>query len=153
MQVNEITTIATIVTTASVLIGVIFTILELRHLSKARKTDIIMRIYDRFSTKETVESMNKVGNAKFASLKEYQEKYGFVEAVEIASLFEGIGVLLEQKLIDIKMVDTLFGPTLNMLWRNMETVIHWMREGMKEPFFFSHYEYLITKLNEYRKSK
>jgi hypothetical protein len=153
MQVNEITTIATIVTTASVLIGVIFTILELLHLSKARKTDIIMRIYDRFSTKETVESMNKVGNAKFASLKEYQEKYGFVEAVEIASLFEGIGVLLEQKLIDIKMVDTLFGPTLNMLWRNMETVIQWMREGMKEPFFFSHYEYLITKLNEYRKSK
>jgi hypothetical protein len=153
MQQDDITVIASIVTTISVLIGVIFTILELRHLSKTRKTEIIMKIYDRLSTRETIESMNKVGNANFANFKEYQEKYGVTEVVELAALFEGIGVLLEQNLIDIKMIDKLFGPTLNMLWRNMEPLIYEMRKGMNEPFFFSHYEYLITKLNEHRKVK
>ena len=38
----------------------------------------------------------------------------------IAELFDGIGVLLEQNLIDIKMVDKLFGPTLNLLWDRMK---------------------------------
>ena len=137
--------------TISVLVGVIFTILELRHLSIARKTEIIMKIYDRFSSRDIIESMSNIGNAKFANFKEFQENYRITEAVEIAALFEGIGVLLEQKLIDIKMIDHLFGPTLNMLWRNMEPLIHEMRTGMNEPFFFSHYEYLITRLNEHRK--
>lgn len=141
----------TIVATISVLVGVIFTILELRHLSIARKTEIIMKIYDRFSSRDIIESMSNIGNAKFANFKEFQENYRITEAVEIAALFEGIGVLLEQKLIDIKMIDHLFGPTLNMLWRNMEPLIHEMRTGMNEPFFFSHYEYLITRLNEHRK--
>jgi hypothetical protein len=153
MQLEDITVIATIVTTISVLIGVIFTILELRHLSIARKTEIIMKIYDRISTREIIESMSDIGNAKFATFKELQEKYSVTEAVEIAALFEGIGVLLEQKLIDIKMNDHLFGPTLSMLWSNMAPLIHEMRTGMNEPFFFSHYEYLITRLNEHRKAR
>jgi hypothetical protein len=148
----DIPTIASIVTTVSIVIGVIFTILEIRHLAKTRKTEIIMQIYERFGTKEIVEAINRVGNAKFENITDYNKKYGFTDITLIAELFEGIGVLLEQNLIDIKMADKLFGPTLNLLWVRMKPVIYAMREGLKEPFFFSHYEYLINRLNEHRKT-
>jgi hypothetical protein len=148
---DDISTIATIVTTVSIVIGVVFTLLEIRHLTGTRKTEIIMKIYDRFSSKEIVEAISKVGAAKFESLDDYRKKYGLTEAIEIAVLFEGVGVLLEQNLIDIKMVDRLFGPTLNSLWERMMPLIYAMRKGLNEPFFFSHFEYLIKKLSAYRK--
>jgi hypothetical protein len=148
---DDVSLIATIVTTVSIVIGVIFALMELRHLTGTRKTEIIMKIYDRFGSREMVEAINKVGSSKFESFDDYRKKYGLTEAVEVAVLFEGIGVLLEQNLIDIKMVDRLFGPTLNSLWERMQPLIYAMRKGLNEPFFFSHFEYLIKRLSEYRK--
>jgi hypothetical protein len=148
---DDISTIATIVTTVSIVIGVVFALMELRHLRETRKTEIIMKIYDTFGSRELVEAMSKVGTAKFETLEDYRKKYGFTEVTEIAVLFEGLGVLLEQNLIDIKMVDRLFGPTLNSLWERMMPVIYAMRKGINEPFFFSHFEYLVKRLSAYRK--
>jgi hypothetical protein len=148
---DEISTITSIVTTLSIIIGVIFALLELRHLRATRQTEIIMKIYERFGTREVVEAINRVGNAKFENIVDYNKKYGFTDITLIAELFEGVGVLLEQNLIDIKMVDRLFGPTLNLLWVRMMPVLYAMREGLKEPFFFSHYEYLVKRLDSYRK--
>jgi hypothetical protein len=51
----------------------------------------------------------------------------------------------------MKMVDHLFGPTLNILWMRMQPVIYAMREGLKEPAFFPHYEYLVKRLESHRK--
>jgi len=146
----DVSAVSSIVATVSVVVGVVFALLELRHLTKTRKTEIIMRIYDKFGSREIVEAINKVGMAKFESLADYRQKYGFTEVTELAVLFEGIGVLLEQNLIDMKMVDRLFGPTLNTLWERMEPVIYGMRKGLNEPFFFSHCEYLVKRLSSYR---
>ena len=147
---DDISTIATIVTTVSIVIGVIFALMELRHLTGTRKTEIIMKIYDRFGSREMVEAIMKVGNAKFETMEDYRNKYGFTEVTEIAVLFEGLGVLLEQNLIDIRMVDSLFGPTLDSLWERMQPVLYAMRKGINEPFFFSHFEYLVKRLRSYR---
>ena len=149
---DDVSTVLSVITTASIAIGVVFALLELRHLSETRKTEIILKIYDKFGSREMLEAINKVGGSKFESLDDYRQKYGFTEATEIAVLFEGIGVLLEQNLIDIKMVDRLFGPTLNSLWERIQPLIYAMRKGMNEPFFFSHFEYLIQRLSVYRKS-
>jgi len=150
---TDVDTAVSIVTMASIIIGVVFAILELRHLNRVRRTDIIMRIYERFGNKELVEAINKVGAAEFTNLKEYNAKYGFTDISQVAVLFDGVGVLLEQGLIDIKMVDRLFGPTLFLLWRRMKPVIYAMREGMKEPGFFAHYEYLVDRLDAYREER
>jgi hypothetical protein len=136
---------------ASIIVGVVFTILEIRHLNRVRRTDIIMKIYEKFGTKEMVEAVNKVGATEFTNLKEYREKDGFTSITQVAILFDGVGVLLEQGLIDMKMVDHLFGPTLDILWVRMKPVIYAMREGLKEPAFFAHYEYLVNRLDSYRK--
>jgi hypothetical protein len=148
----DIPTVASIVTTVSIVVGVVFTILEIRHLAQTRKTEVIMKIYERFGTREIIEAINRVGNAKFENIADYSKKHGFTDISLIAELFEGIGVLLEQNLIDIKMVDSLFGPTINLLWVRMKPVLYAMREGLNEPFFFSHHECLINRLNAYRKS-
>ena len=149
----DISTITAIVTTASIIVGVIFTLLEIRHFNKTRKTEIIMKIYERFGSKEIVEAMNRVGASKFDNFENYNKKYGVTDITEIAVLFDGIGVLLEQNLIDINMVDQLFGTTIYLLWNKMEPVIKAMRKGLNEPSFFAHFENLINRLNVHRKRK
>jgi hypothetical protein len=149
----DIPTISAIVTTASIIVGVIFTLLEIRHFNKTRKTEIIMKIYERFGSKEIVEAMNRVGSAKFESFSDYQKKYGLTDITEIAVLFDGIGVLLEQDLIDINMVDQLFGTTVYLLWDRIDPVIQAMRKGLNELSFFAHFENLINKLNAHRNKK
>jgi len=145
-------TILSMVTTVSVVIGVIFALMELRHLTGTRKTEIIMKVYERFSDKEIVEAMSRVLTAgKFESLEDYGKKYGLTEAIMIANLYEGLGVLLEQNLIDIKMIDSLFGPMGNSLWKRMQPVVYALREFVHQPFFLSHFEYLVKRLNIYRK--
>jgi len=64
----DITTISALVTTVSIIVGVGFTILEILHFNKTRKTESIMKIYDMFGSKEILEAMNKVGASKFESL-------------------------------------------------------------------------------------
>jgi hypothetical protein len=149
----DIPTLSSLVTTVSIIVGVVFTLLEIRHFNKTRKTEIIMKIYDRFGSREIVEAMNKVGAAKFESFEDYSKKYGLTDITEIAVLFDGIGVLLEQNLIDVNMVDQLFGTTLYLLWDKIKPVIYAMRKGLNEPAFFAHFENLINKLNEHRKKK
>jgi len=79
--------------------------------------------------------MNRVGASRFESFEDYVGKYGVNDITEIAVLFDGIGVLLEQNLIDIKMVNQLFGATIYLLWNKMEPVTQAMRKGLNEPSF------------------
>jgi hypothetical protein len=147
----DVSTIATVVAAVSVVVGVVFTILELRHMTRARQTDIIMRIYDRFGSKEMVEAMYSVGQVRSETPATSPPRAAMTGVTQIAIIFEGLGVLLQQDLIDIKLVDSLFGPTLDALWEPIQPLIYYMRNSLKQPTFFSHFEYLYNRLNEYRK--
>jgi len=146
----DIPTISAIVVAAGVLVGLFFTLLELRHLARTRKTDVIMRIYDRFSSREMVDAIYSVGELRVRSGAPMpQEK--MVGIVQVSTLFEGLGVLLEKGLIDIELVDSLFGPSLDALWEPIRPFVYSTRESLKQPFMFSHFEYLHNRLNDYRK--
>jgi len=38
-----------------------------------------------------------------------------------------------------------------LLWEPIQPVIQGMRKSLKEPSFFSHFEYLYNRLTEYRR--
>jgi hypothetical protein len=147
----DISTIATVVAAVSVVVGMIFTILELRHMARTRRTDVIMRIYDRFGSKEMVEAIYSIGKLRSETPTTFPPQDALTGPIQIAVIFEGLGVLLQQDLIDLKLVDSLFGPTLEALWEPIRPLIHGMRDSLKQPTFFSHFEYLYNRLNEYRK--
>lgn len=48
----DVSTVSTIVATVSVVVGVVFTLLEVRHLARTRRTDVIMKIYESFRSRE-----------------------------------------------------------------------------------------------------
>jgi hypothetical protein len=142
-------TVSTIVATSSVVVGVAFTIFEIRHMAKTRRTDVIMRIYERFSNKEWVENTMKVTAAKFENFDDYRRRYGFTEVIQVATLFDGVGVLLQQNLIDANLVHSLFGTSVKLMWEKTRPVIYGIRETGGVTSMFSNFQYLYERLGAY----
>jgi len=99
---RALSTISTIVTAVSIVIGVIFALLELRHLTETRKTEIIMKIYDRFGSRELVEAMSKCRQSRIA-INRYRGRGANVQGDVVASswlLFDTKGHKLRTLLLE-----------------------------------------------------
>jgi hypothetical protein len=150
----DITLVSAIVAAVSVVVGVIIAILELRHLAKTRRTDLIMKLYERFGAREIVEAILKIGSLKLENFDDYAKRYGLVDAVQVIEIFEAVGTLLEQGLVDIELVDSLFGFSVSTAWEsNLLMLINGMRKGSNQPLFFSHVDYLFKRLSIYKEEK
>jgi uncharacterized membrane protein len=150
----DVTLVSAIVAAISVIVGVIIAILELRHLAKTRRTDLIMRLYERFGSKEIIENVIKIGSIKLESFDDYTKKYSIADAVQVIQIFEAVGVLLEQGLVDIEVVYSLFGMSVTRAWEsNLKILINGLRKISDQPLFFSHVDYLFKQLSIFMEEK
>jgi DNA-binding ferritin-like protein (Dps family) len=148
----DVSTIATVVATVSVVIGVIFTVLELRHMTRTRQTDLIMRMYEQINRRDVMEVMFRVAGSKFTNYEDYVKKYSLTDLAEVIGVFERVGLLLEQKLIDIRLVDRFFGDMVATFWERLGPVMNGMRNAARQPYVGMHFEYLYYRMRTYRGS-
>jgi hypothetical protein len=148
MKMLDIPSISAVIAAVGVLIGVVFTVLQLRDLVKTRQTDLIMRLYSRFGSEGFQKTFDKVRRREALSVHDYEEKYGWAEWVAIGTFFEGIGVLLYRKLIDIGLVDDLFTAPIKMSWDKMKDTIIEFRKEYGQPTIFEWFEYLYGEMKK-----
>jgi len=134
-----ITEISAIVAAVGVLIGVVLAVLELRNLVKQRKSDLLMRLHLAFSTKENSEVVLKFLSTEFKDYDDFVTKYGlpFDEGpiqtafVVVGNFFEGIGVLLKNKLVEIDLVTELFAA--EGFWLKWKPIVEGTRKQFNNP--------------------
>jgi len=147
---DDITTISAVIASVSVVVGVIFTILEIRHMTRTRRTEVILKIYERFGSKEIVEAVMKIG--EFKNYDDYVKKFGVTDTVQVLEIFDEVGILLEEGLVDLDLVEDLFSPSVTPEWEsNILALITGLRQVSKQPSFFSHVEYLFSRLRTNKK--
>jgi hypothetical protein len=144
----DVTEISAVIAAAGVLIGVVFTVLQLRDLVKTRQTDLIMRLYSRYGSEGFQKTWEKLRQRDLRDFHDYREKYGIAEWVGVGTFFEGIGILLHRKLVDIGIVDDLFTAPLNMTWDKMKDSIVQAREEYRQPTVFEWFEYLHNEMQK-----
>jgi len=66
--------------------------------------------------------------------------------IMVANLFEGVGVLLHRKLIDISMVADLL--PVEMTWEKIKPIVGGMRKQFNEPRFYEWFEYLYNEMKK-----
>ena len=62
------------------------------------------------------------------------------------SFFNGIGVLLHRKLIDIEMVDDLISVNIRGYWKKFGSLVYRSREIIDEPKLYFYTEYLYNEI-------
>jgi hypothetical protein len=163
-RVVDIQTASVMLASASVIAGVVYYALHLRHqararqdMVKARHADLLMRSYSTYGSKEFQEALWKVMELDFKDHNEYLKKYGSTALVTPANraiftvswFFNGIGLLLHSRLVDIDQVDDLFGYAVVWMWEIVKPVIlEGYRPQPKMQKSMQWFEYLYDEIKK-----
>jgi len=126
---------------------------------KTRKAQLFMQIYSSFQKEEFLRQFIDIMNLQWADFEDYWQKYGMVNNPEIASkihsvgtYLEGIGVLVNRRLIDLELVGELMTGIIERYWEKMEPTIISQREILNWPEAMEWTEYLYKEIKR-KKSK
>jgi hypothetical protein len=144
----DIQTASIAVASTGVLIAAIYYVLQIRNQTKIRQTDLVMRLYSTFGSKEFQDAWTRIESIEFKNYDEYVKKCGLGDYAQCATFFEGIGVLLQKKLIDINLVDALFSVPLKFMYERMKPIIEGNREQLHNQRVFEHFEYLYNEMKK-----
>ena len=149
----DITEISAMVAAAGVLVGVVYYILDMRNQSRMRQTELVMKLYSQFSSLEFQKMWQKVMKREAKDYNVYSHEYGTAEFLSVGIFFEGIGILLRRKLIDIELVDDMFTSPIKLTWERVKDVTLEGRRVRNQPEVFEWFEYLYNEMKKYQQSK
>ena len=144
----DIASLSAVVAVAGVLIGVVLTVLQLRNLVKQRQTELIMKLYSDFNSLEFQKMWEEILKRESKDADEYQEKYGWAEYTAVGMFFEGLGILLKRKLIDIELVDDMFTTHIKWTWEKVRDLVIEARKDSNQPEVFEWFEYLYNQMKQ-----
>jgi len=147
----DVSTVSILVASAGVLIAAAYYVLQIRYQTKLRQTDMVMRLYATFGSTDFQEPYHKAQSLDFEGFENYVKKYGSDIEVQTAlypvcAFFEGIGVLLHRKLINLDLVDDLLGTPIIWTWKRFEPMIIPWRESANRPQIWEWFEYLYNEM-------
>ena len=157
----DIQTISIAIASASVVAGVIYYSLQIRHQNlqikqqtKMRQTDVYWRLLSSFTSKEYVEAFLKIANLEFKDYNEFAKKHGsaFSETPAQAALgmvfnlFEGAGSLLYRNLIDIETISQML--PVSYTWEKVKPIVDGMRKELNQPPLYEWFEYLYNEMKK-----
>jgi len=149
----DIQTVSIVIASASVAFAAVYYILQIRHQNKLRQTDLIMRLYSVRDTKEFQESWKKVMSMESEDYRNCEKWHEWSDFMVVASFFEGIGILLHKKLIDIEMADDLFSYSIKTIWEKIREVVKAVRKHHNAPQIYEWFEYLYNELQKREQRK
>jgi len=156
MSFLDIPAISVVIASASVIGSAIYYMIETRHQRRIRQTESIIRLSPWFSldAKEIQEAISNVCSLEYTDYKDYLAKYaGKPEQISLKLLgnyFEGIGLLVYMKLVELDIVFDFWGDVAESVWDGNEELINGMREDSDTPFTFQYWEFLVK---EFKKRK
>jgi len=150
----DISTLSVVVAAASVLVGVIFALMQLRDFVRTRQTDLVMRLYSAYGSREFQEAWVETLRLEFKDYNDYLRKYGatsekpvYTSVNMVAAFFEGIGILLRRKLVNMDLVDDLFSSDIIITWQKMKPIVDGWRKHFNRPQISEWFEYLYNEMN------
>ena len=148
LDISSINAVSGILAAIGVLVGVIFTVLQLRDLVKTRQTDLAIRLYSTFGSREFQELLEKNMTEEYKDYSDLVKRHGLSEFMYVGLFFEGLGVLLYRKLIDIGLVDDLFSGFIKRLWEKSKYIAEDARKQLDYPEFAEWAEYLYNEMQK-----
>jgi hypothetical protein len=141
------------VTIFGVIIGVGYYVAITQIQIKNRKAQLFLNLYDQFKSKAFMETWTEMFfEWKWDDYDEFWAKYGpgepeeFGKFLSMCAYFEGIGLLVDMKLIDLEIVDKLMAAPIIWMWEKLDSVIFETRKRFNAPRLWEWNEYLYNEL-------
>jgi hypothetical protein len=126
----DIQTVSIVIAAVSVVIGVINSIQSSREAKRQRQTELFMQVYDRYNQVEYRRIFQELRLQQWNDYDDWEHKYGPPDNIDtwsriesIGVYIEGIGVLVEEELIDLRLVNNLLHDQIITLWEKYEPIV------------------------------
>ncbi len=141
----DIQTVSIVIASAGVFVAAAYYILQIRHQSKMRQTDLVARLYSIYASEGFQKEWFTLMEEETNDYNTYRKKYA-VEIPPTALFFNEIGVLLSKKLIDIDLVNRLFGGIIMRYWERVRPILESGRRELNSPKWGWGLEYLCNEM-------
>ena len=153
----DIQTFSIAVASAGVFIAAVYYIFQIRHQTRLRQTDLVMRLYSTFASEDHRTAGKKVIWITYKDYDDYVKKYGAPNSEEpiptavdtVLYFYEEVGVLLSKKLVDIDLIDQLFGYNIMLVGAKVMPILEEGRKRLNVPRFWTNFEYLYNEMKKY----
>jgi hypothetical protein len=173
---GEISTDASLFSSIAIILGAVFVVIQLRDDKKlldasvkqanssqeqARLTteqlkqnhdlgtvDLVTKIYDQANSLEFQNSWLTVLNSKVTSPDDFEvlPESKQVAFLQMASLFESIGLLVEKNYVDSDLIDDMFAT--QQAWESLKPFVLWMRKRYQSEEYYYFFEKLHKRLSQ-----
>jgi hypothetical protein len=154
----DIQTVSIAIATTSVVIGVVYYVLQLRHQDRVRHLDLFMRLYSTWGSEDFNKAHRRFLALKVEDYDGFVKKYGPVASEEaepsqiwtdidrIGWFFNMMGFLVKEKIVNIKLVDELLGYWVIRAWETVcKPIIYGARKQYNIPESYQWFEYLYNE--------
>lgn len=143
----DIQTVSIAIASASVVAGVVYYALQIRHQTKMRKTDLLTKLYSIMVSKDWLDAWQKVQERKAPNYDDYLREYGSVELNEVYLFLQQLGMLLKKRLIDVDMLPLSYGQ-VSAQWEKVKPLLEGGRKKWGTPKLGNEVEYLCSELRK-----
>ena len=155
--------LAIILTGIGLTVSILYYTITLQNANKTQKlqletrqAQLFMNIYNQYLQRENIKANDSVFHMEFESLEEFEEKYGRESNPEAyhdwsyhQNYWEGIGVLVREGLINIRLVALLDGGGIIYNWEKFEPIIKEYRKKYNWPRWSIEHEYHYNSVKKY----
>jgi hypothetical protein len=160
----DIQTISIAIACASVVAGVIYYSLQIRHQNlqiqhqnQIRQTDLLVRIspWLNISSSELQAAVVRTLNLEFADYDDFVKRYGKIHSdkpeqtafLTVGNYFEGLGLLAKRGLVDVDLIYEFWTGDIADIWNKIKPLIEGMRKESKFPVALN-IEYLYNEMKK-----
>ncbi|MHA2303349.1 MAG: hypothetical protein ACXACD_20590 [Candidatus Thorarchaeota archaeon] len=130
-------TLGILFTGISLTVAAIYYTITIRNQNRTRQAQLLWSIYDNYRSIEHRRQSSEITRWEWEDLDDFFEKYGQMNNPEAwtlwttkAAFFNGIGILLKNNLIDIKLLDDLLTNSVYRHWNTMRmgaVLVEWRK--------------------------
>ena len=147
-------TISTVFAGVGISVAAIYYIMTLRNQHRSRQAQLFMQIYNNYAKSDYIQNMSDALRMDYTDYDDFQEKYERYATrapyTSICFFYDGIGVLVEEGLIDIRLVAKLMFGDITWHWHHFGPYILESRKRRNHPEYMYYNEFLYNEVVKVR---
>jgi len=151
MNQELIAMIANLALALSLIVALVFGIIQVRAAARNRKERLTLNTLRNFQTQRFAEMMFTINQYAIPSTLEEWQKLppnDQVMFMQFTQEMESLGLQVAERFINIDLVDKTLGSFVTSSWERLSVVIADMREKQRDPFLSEYFQWLAEKLQQ-----
>ena len=133
-----------------VCIAAVYYVLNMRTTLQTRQAQLFMQLYSIYESKEFLRDYTDIWRYEYSDINDWMQKYhplknpdAYASFMRVGRFYEGVGILVEKKLISMDLVMELMREAILYNWDRLKVYAYGQREITHMPIWV-HFENLAN---------